>query len=202
MGSEAVAPLRQHHHAVQFYENDDSLCATVSGFLAEGLVDGQAGIIIAPPERCERIIQDLAARLIDVKEAQRLGDLVVLDAHETLALFMVGDAPVAELFESHLSRIIEQVLGDHPRSMIRAYGEMVDILWKDGRPDAAIRLEMLWNKLAATYRFSLLCGYSMGSFYKQTGSFEEVCRHHTHVYEEPHGRVLPFSARVETTSQA
>jgi hypothetical protein len=65
--------------------------------------------------------------------------------------------------------------------MIRAYGEMVDVLWKDGKPDAAIRLEMLWNRLAAKYGFALLCGYAMGSFYKQTKRFEDVCRQHAHI---------------------
>ena len=65
--------------------------------------------------------------------------------------------------------------------IVRAYGEMVDVLWKQGREDAAIRLEILWNKLAHTYGFALLCGYSMGNFYKQAERFQEVCRQHTHV---------------------
>ena len=47
-----------------------------------------------------------------------------------------------------------------------AYGEMVDVLWKAGQDVAAIRLEMLWNKLAAMHDFALLCGYAMGNFYK------------------------------------
>jgi hypothetical protein len=34
---------------------------------------------------------------------------------------------------------------------VRAYGEMVDLLWKDGLEEAAIRLETLWNELANTH---------------------------------------------------
>jgi len=60
---------------------------------------------------------------------------------------------------------------------------MVDVLWKQGRTEAAIRLELLWNGLAARFRFALLCGYSMGNFYKQAALFQEVCRHHTHVLD-------------------
>jgi len=45
---------------------------------------------------------------------------------------------------------------------------------------AAIKLEMLWNHLANTRDFSLLCGYSMGSFYKDA-SIEDITRQHTHV---------------------
>jgi hypothetical protein len=57
---------------------------------------------------------------------------------------------------------------------------MVDVLWKDGRDVAAIQLEMLWNRLARSHQFSLLCGYAMGSFYKDAHVMD-VCRQHTHL---------------------
>jgi hypothetical protein len=62
----------------------------------------------------------------------------------------------------------------------RACGEMVDVLWQDGLRAAAIRLEMHWNQLAMTHDFSLLCGYAMGSFYKDAG-MRDVCAQHSHV---------------------
>lgn len=63
---------------------------------------------------------------------------------------------------------------------LRICGQMVDILWKNGQRDAAIRLEVLWNQLANTEAFSLLCGYAMGQFYKDA-NFDAVCRQHTHL---------------------
>jgi hypothetical protein len=63
---------------------------------------------------------------------------------------------------------------------IRIYGQMVDVLWQAGEHDAAIRLEMLWNRLANTHAFSLLCGYAMGPFYK-SANFADICSHHTHI---------------------
>jgi hypothetical protein len=60
---------------------------------------------------------------------------------------------------------------------------MVDVLWKDGLTAAAIKLEMLWNRLANTHDFSLLCGYAMGQFYKDA-SVDDVCRHHTHLVSD------------------
>jgi signal transduction histidine kinase len=60
---------------------------------------------------------------------------------------------------------------------------MVNLLWTDGNPEAAIRLEELWNDLASTHSFSLLCTYAMGNFYKAADGhpFEEICRRHGHV---------------------
>jgi hypothetical protein len=110
-----------------------------------------------------------------------MGDLIVLDARATLAAFMDGDWPDPHRFESSVGKLIRDVLDRRSQTQIRAYGEMVDVLWKDGYPEAAIRLEILWNQLANQCGFALLCGYSMGNFYKQTRLFEEVCAQHTHV---------------------
>lgn len=179
------------HHAVQFYDNEKSLYTTVAGFLGQGLVDGQPAIMIATASHRVAILEYLQGRLIDVDLAQRNGDLVVLDAHQTLALFMVDDMPDARAFESSVGlRIADMLKKRSQYALIRAYGEMVDVLWKEGKPDAAIRLEILWNKLAGRYGFALLCGYSMGNFYKQASRFEDVCRQHAHIVPaQP--RVLP-----------
>jgi MEDS: MEthanogen/methylotroph, DcmR Sensory domain len=188
-----------HHHAVQFYGNDNSLFTTVSGFLGQGLVDGNPGIIIATASHGKAILDRLKARLIDIDRAQRTGQLVVLDAHKTLDRFMVGDLPDTEAFEESVGRLIAGLVNGHSeRTLIRAYGEMVDVLWKQGRIEATIRLEMLWNKLAGQYGIALLCGYAVGNFAQTPAAFEEVCRQHTHVVpaDAPMGsravvRILP-----------
>jgi hypothetical protein len=188
-----------HHHAVQFYGNDAELLTTVGTFLSEGLIAAQPAIVIATSEHRIAIEQTLASHLVDVDAARRLGDLIMLDADEILSTFMVDHAPVGSLFRRSVGDIIDQTRRGRERTPVRAYGEMVDVLWKQGRAEAAIRLEVLWNNLAETHTFSLLCGYSIGNFYKQTDKFEEVCALHTHVH--PHNeRVLPFTrtAAVET----
>ena len=177
----AKTHLHTHHHAVQFYGNDDSLFTTVGQFLSEGLVAGHPAIIIATRPHNEAIARELASRLIDVEAATTAGDLHFLDADAMLATFMTGDIPNPGKFRYHVGGLIKQALGNRPATIVRAYGEMVDVLWKQGREDAAIRLEILWNQLAQTCGFALLCGYSMGNFYKQAERFQEVCRQHTHV---------------------
>jgi hypothetical protein len=183
--------LPKHHHAVQFYGTDESLFVTVAGFLAEGLLTGQPSIIIATPAHRAAIVEHLCARRIDCNQAIRDGDLLLLDAEETLDLFMVADSPDADLFTDNVGRLIEQTLNGRTRVIMRAYGEMVDVLWKQGRSEAAIKLEILWNKLALRFKFALLCGYAMGSFYKQTQQMEAICAHHSHVVPIE-ATVVPF----------
>ena len=181
MRHDTETPAHQHH-AVKFYENEQSLYTTVAGFLGQGLVDGQPAIMIATLEHRVAILEHLKGRLIDVDLAERAGDLVVLDAHQTLALFMVNGMPDPDAFDASVGRLVAEIAKKRSTNvMIRAYGEMVDVLWKEGKADAAIRLEMFWNKLAQVHGFALLCGYAMGNFYKETKKFEEVCRQHAHV---------------------
>ncbi len=167
---------------MQFYADDESLCTTVAGFLSQGFVDGHPAIVIATRKHREAILACLKSRFIDVERALQTGSLVVLDAQKTLDLFMNGDQPDEERFENTVGRLISSLLEGHESGIqIRAFGELVDVLWKQGQPAAAIKLEMLWNRLAQRYGFALLCGYSMGNFYKATTGFEDICREHTHV---------------------
>ena len=169
-----------HFHAVRFYDNEAALCRIVATFLREGLALGQPALVIATPEHGRGIIAELRAREIDVNALQASNDLVVLDAAATMDRFMVDGVPNADKFKEVAKEAFERIRRGQSDITVRAYGEMVDLLWKAGRDVAAIQLEMLWNKLARTNDFSLLCGYAMGSFYKDAGVVD-VCRQHTHI---------------------
>ena len=175
-------PVRQagHFHAVRFYEDAQSLARMVATFVAEGFIENLPAIVIATPEHRDAIVAKLKAMSFDLDHLKRRQDLIVLDARDTLALFMVDGMPNAEKFESAMLPVIDRACRGRQDCVIRAYGEMVDVLWKDGMEAAAVRLEMLWNQLANTRKFSLLCGYSMGSFYKDA-SIEDITRQHTHL---------------------
>src|SRR5688500_5095378 len=105
------------------------------------------------------------------------------DTEAILARFMVDGIPDPARFRDAITPLIERACRDRKDCVIRAYGEMVDVLWKAGHTVAAVRLETLWNQLAQSHAFALLCGYSMGSFYKDTAQ-TDICSHHTHVLSE------------------
>jgi hypothetical protein len=172
-----------HFHAVQFYENESSLSRIVAGFLAEGFSAGQPAVVIATPEHRLAIEQDLLARSVDVHGLQRTGDFIVLDAREALATFMVDGMPAARRFQYLAGELIKKACRGRTDCTVRAYGEMVNLLWHDGLSAAAIRLETLWNELANSHDFKLLCGYAMGNFYKGA-AIEEIKGQHSHLVEQ------------------
>ena len=173
-------PYSGHFHAVQFYEDDSSLITLVAKFLAEGFQQAQPAVVIATTEHRTAIEEALAARQLDVKRMKKLGDLLVLDAHEVLNTIIADGMPHPRLFNHIIGTVFEQIARMHPDRPIRAYGEMVNVLWKDGMSAAAIRLETLWNELAKSHNFKLLCGYSMGNFYKDA-AVGEITRQHSHL---------------------
>ena len=178
--STSAGPVPGHFHAVRFYENKTSLCRTVADFLAEGFRDHQPGLVVATNAHILGVLDQLRARNFDVDRMQAAGELLLLDARGTLATFMADGMPDAAAFTTIVPAIIERLRGDRSDRTVRAYGEMVDVLWKDGRTAAAIRLEVLWNQLALTHAFSLLCGYAVGNFYQDAG-MREIRAQHSHV---------------------
>ena len=180
MTKKRVIDVPAQPHAVRFYENDKSLAQIVAQFLSDGLAAGNPGIVVATPTHRGGILKELVAKSVDVVELQRSHDLILLDAQECLSMFMENGTPVPEAFKDSMCEVIKMACRGRPDCTVRIYGEMVDVLWKNDQQDAAIRLEMLWNQLANTQAFSLLCGYAMGQFYKDA-NVHEICRHHTHV---------------------
>jgi hypothetical protein len=170
-----------HFHAVRFYESKESLCRTVAEFLGEGLALAQPALVIATRVHRAALLSELRSRHFDVDKTEAAGDLLLLDAREMMSTFIVDGMPDATLFNTHVPAAIDRLCRGRKDCTIRAYGEMVDVLWQDGMTAAAIRLEILWNQLATTHDFSLLCGYAMGSFYKDVG-MRDVCAQHSHVF--------------------
>jgi hypothetical protein len=136
--------------------------------------------MVATPDHRRGIIDELRARRFDILRMHAAGDLVMVDARKLMSGFIVDGVPDPRLFAESTTRVLERTARGREALTIRAYGEMVDLLWKDGYDVAAIQVEMLWNKLARTHDFSLLCGYAMGNFYKDA-CVANICAEHTHV---------------------
>jgi MEDS: MEthanogen/methylotroph, DcmR Sensory domain len=195
-----VAPsvtAADHYHAVRFYEGEKSLAQITAKFLVEGLADHHPAIVVATPSMRAALIIELTAQSFDVVELQRSGELVLLDAKGLLSAFMIDGKPHPARFNDMMCEVIDQVCRGRSNCKVRIFGQMVDLLWREGQQEAAIQLEMLWNQLARNQAFSLLCGYAMGNFYKDS-PFQEICGQHSHVVADD-GHAKPVeSARSAT----
>jgi signal transduction histidine kinase len=168
-------------HFVQFYETDSFLVESVSEFIGAGLGAGEAGVVIATAPHREAIEARLVTQGIDLAAVCHRKQFIALDAAHTLSLFMVDGCPDPELFDKTIGPIISQT--SHGRRAVRAFGEMVAILWANGNKSGAVRLEELWNKLAEKHSFALFCAYPMRGFAgaENGEGFQHVCKAHSRV---------------------
>src|SRR3954471_12186603 len=127
-----------HDHLVQVYEDPAFLVDAVSQYLAAGLRNGEAAIVIARAEHGRRFAEALGP-------LAAAPGLRMLDAEETLAAFMVVGMPQWTAFHAECGGAIAELKLQYPG--VRAYGEMVDVLWQRGERQAAMRLEEYWNEL-------------------------------------------------------
>jgi hypothetical protein len=180
-------------HFVQLYEADEpALIKNVGRYLWEGLRRGDGALVIVTPEHGERFREELARLGGDTGAYLRNRQLFLLDAEETLARFMAYGQPDWRLFEGAINGGIRQVHPAHDDAGLRAYGEMVGILWKGRQFAAAIRLEQFWNKLLEQQSFSLYCAYAIDVFGTefQIANLDGVLCTHTHlVPSQPNGNL-------------
>jgi len=192
-----LPPLLNHSvHSVQFYFEDRLLIEGLAGLIATALVSGDAAIVIATKVHRETLARELKDRDLDTTRAIADGRFVCLDASETLARIMLNGMPDAERFSHLVGGLITsaRTAARSEQDGLVIFGEMVAILWEEGKHQAAIRLEELWNDLATQYAFSLRCAYPMNGFHKQehAESFARICAEHS--------SVLPFGSQAMVLS--
>jgi PAS domain S-box-containing protein len=182
---ENESELLQHRHSVQFYSDDNFLIEALSRFIGSALGAGDAAIVIATEEHRTELARRLSDRGLDVPTAVEQGRYVALDAAETLAQFMVNDCPDEERFVQLVGGTISRArsAAEKQNGRLALFGEMVAVLWEQNKLEAAIMLEQMWNEIAHSHSFSLLCAYPMSKFYRADhgDAFLRICDEHSKV---------------------
>ena len=167
-------------HSLYFYRNSHERAQQLWRYVSEGLDQDQACVVAAAAPHLAELGASLAESGRDVTLLRKSGRYFELDAEETLWGFMRGDMPVASLFDHTVGDLIREV-GQQARH-VRVYGEMVSMLWAQGKTRAALRVEEYWNDLQITVPFSLVCAYP--EFRNQSPGRPEICARHDHLILE------------------
>jgi MEDS: MEthanogen/methylotroph, DcmR Sensory domain len=180
-------------HLVQLYGEDDRLLAkNVSRFLAAGLPQRDSLIVIATPEHTESIARYLAEEAGSaLLEAEREGRLVYLDARATLDHLLRDGQPDPVQFDRVIGGCLRTLRARSGSGKVRAFGEMVNLLWNEGSRVEAERLEQLWNDLLAGSSYSLFCAYAIDLFSSgaDPAGLSPIVDAHTHLFAGP-GTIL------------
>ena len=168
-------------HIVQFYEHDSELVEAVVPYLTAAARADEVAIVIATEAHRHAFEAELEGDGIDLAQARADGSFISLDAAGTMVAFMTGTQIDHDAFHEVIDGLVRRA-AESGRA-IRAYGEMVALLWDAGDVLAAIELERLWNDLARELPFSLFCSYPAASVSgsEHAEALHEVCNLHSSV---------------------
>jgi hypothetical protein len=177
------AELSPCAHVVQIYEDDGLFLDSLAEFVAGGLAQGEAAIVIATPQHRQGLRMRLASKGFAVERMQTSDQLIVLDAEETMSKFLINKWPEEQIFHEVIGEVLERATQKGRK--VRAFGEMVALMWAQGYCGATIRLEHLWTDLCRRKSFSLFCAYPKTGF--TADAVEDIARVrsvHSHVLDE------------------
>lgn len=181
-----IAP---YDHVVQIYDEKEIFLDTLVGFVGNGINAGDCVAVIAKPEHLEALRQRLSAHAIRVDNLISEDKYIPLDANEMLARFMVNDWPDEALFLKFVYELFERASVKNRE--LKAFGEMVAILWENEHYAATVHLEHLWNKVCAEQPFLLFCAYPKSGFTQDPyESIKKICA--------THSRVIAGDAKLST----
>lgn len=165
-------------HVVQIYENDGVFLDALAGFVGGGIRADECVVVIATDNHLEALNKRLSSYGVRVDTLIADERYMPLNAEEMLSKFMVDGWPDEELFNRTVRSIVEK--GTAKNRRVRAFGEMVAILWAKGMNGATVHLEHLWNLFCAQNKLSLFCAYpKTGSTQDINESFADICECHT-----------------------
>jgi hypothetical protein len=170
----------QSDHRVHFYALDDVLLASLTEYFYEGLLAGETCIAIATPSHLASLNAKLRAKGVDLTAAIESNQYIMLDASTTLSDFMVNDLPEYESFLKCIGRTMSLAAGRGRQ--IRAFGEMVSILWERNNLSGLLQLEKYWHGLVNEKAFSLYCAYPKTLFGRSNShkkAIDKICNCHT-----------------------
>jgi DNA-binding NarL/FixJ family response regulator len=177
-----------HRHEVQFYSNDALLLDTFARFIAVALKSGRAAIVVITESHRDGLASRLKVQGIDVDAITRQGTYIQLDVNKTLSTFMVNDMPDSTRFFPFVGSLIEAAAkaARQQHHGVVVCGEGTSVLWAQGKADAAIRVEQLWDEVGKTFGMDILCGYASSSFHGEEDEhvFQSICAEHSAVHSQ------------------
>jgi DNA-binding NarL/FixJ family response regulator len=184
--ADTSAEKATHRHEVQFYSDDALLLDTFARFIAVALKSGRAAIVVITESHRDGLVSRLKAQGLDVDAATQKKTYIQLDVNKTFSTFMVNDMPDSTRFYPVVAGLIAAAAkaARQQHHGVVVCGEGTSVLWAQGKADAAIRLEELWNDVGKTFGLDILCGYALSSFHGEEDKqvFQSICAEHSAVY--------------------
>jgi hypothetical protein len=192
--------LDRSPHAIQFYSGDAFMLDSLSRFVSTALEAGDSCLVLATQAHLEGLAERLKARGVDTNSAAKKRRYVTVDAVQLLAQLMVDEKLSKTRFDEFIREVFLplKAAAEGKVQRVAGCGEVVGLLWADGKAEAAIELERLWNDVAKEGPCHLRCFYQIASFSDagQNELFLKLCAEHADVIP-PESQLHNVAARAK-----
>lgn len=167
-------------HFCQLHRTPDTLNTALFTYAANGFARGDALIVFAAPERLHALRRHIVNSGRDVAALESSSQLHLRNGGDVLDRFVRCAQPDWTGFRHAIDSTVKSVRAKGWQRL-RAYGDMVNDLWRALNTAEAIRLEQLWNDVRRDHDFCLFCGYELdgldaGAY---AGPIRDIARVHT-----------------------
>jgi hypothetical protein len=162
--SELLAGAAPRDHIVQLYQDQQFLNRAVCRFAAAAIANGEGVILVPTVAHWDAFRPRLEDEGVDVKAAEKRGQLTIVDADDLLPTFMRDGMPDSPVFLGLAANVVSQARADGRYPKVRWWGEMVNLLWERGDTAASMNLEDLFDHLAHEQDIAIFCSFLMDNF--------------------------------------
>ena len=159
-----LAGAAPRDHIVQLYQDQQFLNRAVCRFAAAAIANGEGVILVPTVAHWDAFRPRMESEGVDVKAAEKRGQLTIVDADNLLPTFMRDGMPDSPVFLGLAANVVAQARGEGRYQKVRWWGEMVNILWERGDVAASMNLEDLFDKLAHEQDIAIFCSFLMDNF--------------------------------------
>lgn len=166
-------------HSVQICLDEASQVKTLTRYIMDGLSNNEAVIAIAKTALRKAVMSNLYALGYDMQALKNRDQVKFFDAEFLLSDLLLDGVLEEQAFQVFVVLPVQAAKLKYQK--VRAFGEMVDILWQNGQYNSAIQLEELWSNLCKKEDLNLLCTYFLTSLDESSYdySLEQICRYHS-----------------------
>jgi DNA-binding NarL/FixJ family response regulator len=187
---EDVLPQGSSRHVAGFYADEASRLDDYVRFAECSLAAGGIFILLANGLRRDRLHERLLARGVAVDRFASEGRYLFVDVAGEFSHSMVDGRLDEARFGQHAAALFNHARrtngGDQRR--IALCGEGAPSLWQEGRSDAAVCIERLWNELSKSWAVDSLCAYDADVLRRDDASrdtLRRICSEHSAVHFRP-----------------
>jgi hypothetical protein len=180
----------RHEHVMQIYENDDILADTLTG-LMQGIFNSNENVLLIATHQHLNALESRLEKLgYKIDELINNDRFIPFDAEEMIDECMMDDEFNETVFAERCGSLIKRATDNNKTFM--TCGEIAPILIRQGKKEAAIKLEQLSDKMCSIHHSGLFCVYSKNHL-ENTYVHEAICSCHVKLVSGTEGQLTEVS---------